>query len=125
MTDPHTCTPASAESMAGRVVVLCSRRHVVDSLLPTDWPGSRQETQIGELAARREAALRIAEREVVRHLQRYTSEERANRAASHRMGPRQRHAVGEHFYTHPAIPDRAFPSRGAAARAAVDTGKEV
>lgn len=54
---------------------------------------------------------------VVRHFQHYTSQQRADRASSHRLGPRQREAVGEFFYTHPDIPDRAFPTRGAAARA--------
>lgn len=60
-----------------------------------------------------------AEREVSRHFQRYTSTQRANRAASHRLGPRQRQAVGEHFYTHPAVPGRGYSSRRAAALAAV------
>jgi hypothetical protein len=39
---------------------------------------------------------------------RYSSEQRANRAASHRLGHRQRQAVGEFFYEHDMIPDRAF-----------------
>jgi hypothetical protein len=54
---------------------------------------------------------------VVRHYQRYTSEERAMRAASHRLGPRQRLAVGEYVYTHPYVPGRAFSTRAQAARA--------
>lgn len=61
-----------------------------------------------------------ATRSVVRHFQRYNSEQRADRAASHRLGQQQRRAVGEHFYTHPHAPGRAFPTRRAAARAAVD-----
>ena len=48
-----------------------------------------------------------------------TAEQRANHAASHRLGHRQREAVGEAFYTHPDIPNRAFPSRRAAAEAGV------
>jgi hypothetical protein len=58
---------------------------------------------------------------VVRHLGRYSSEERASRAASHRLGHRQRGAVGEYFYTHPDVPGLAFSTRGAAARAALRT----
>jgi hypothetical protein len=54
---------------------------------------------------------------VTRHTQRYTPEQRATQAASHRLGPRQRQAVGEHFYTHPDVPGRAFSTRGQAARA--------
>jgi hypothetical protein len=56
-------------------------------------------------------------RRVVRVFQRYTSEERMNRAASHRLGHRQREAVGEFYYTHPAVPGLAFETRGRAARA--------
>lgn len=54
---------------------------------------------------------------VVRHYERYTPEQRANRAASHRLGPRQRLAVGEYIYTHPYVPGVAFTTRAAAARA--------
>lgn len=43
-----------------------------------------------------------------RNLQRYSSETRADRAASHRLGHRQRQAVGEYFYTHTLCPDIAF-----------------
>lgn len=59
-------------------------------------------------------------RQVVRHFQRYTAEQRADRAASHRLGPRQRQSVGEYFYTHPDVPGRCFPTRGRAAQAARD-----
>ncbi|MEU3452246.1 hypothetical protein ABZ671_01185 [Micromonospora sp. NPDC006766] len=65
------------------------------------------------------AAVRAEMRRTVRHFQRYTDEQRANRAASHRLGHRQRQAVGEVFFTHPAMPGRAFGSRRAAAEAAV------
>ncbi len=67
------------------------------------------------------AAVRAAERGAVRHFQRYSDEHRADRAASHRLGHQQRRAVGEFFYTHPGAPGRAFDSRRAAGRAAVDT----
>lgn len=53
----------------------------------------------------------------VRVFQRYTSDERASHAASRRLGPRQRAAVGEFFYTHPHAPGLAFPSAAAARRA--------
>lgn len=41
---------------------------------------------------------------------RYTPEQRADHASSHRLGRRQREAVGEFFYEHDMIPDRAFPT---------------
>lgn len=63
--------------------------------------------------------MRAAERAVIRHFQHYTAEHRADRAASHRLGHRQRTAIGEAFYTHPARPNVAFPTRRAAARAAL------
>lgn len=66
-----------------------------------------------------EAALKAESRRVVRNLQRYASEQRADLAASHRLGHRQRQAIGEFFYTHPDVPGLAFPTRSAAARAAL------
>lgn len=62
-------------------------------------------------------ALRSERKRVVRHFQRYTSDERADLAASHRTGHLQRHAVGEYFYTHPNVPGIAFGTRQAAALA--------
>ncbi len=62
-------------------------------------------------------------RKVVRHFQHYTSEQRATLAASHRLGPCQRQAVGEVFYTHPAIPGRAFGTRRRAAETAVSLSR--
>jgi hypothetical protein len=56
-------------------------------------------------------------RRVVRHLQHYTNEQRADRAASHRLGPVQRHTIGEYFWTHPDVPGTAFDSRRRAALA--------
>lgn len=67
-----------------------------------------------------DAAVRDAARLAVRHFQHYSAEHRADRAASHRLGPQQRRAVGEQFYTHPQAPGRAFPTRRAAGRAAAD-----
>lgn len=46
----------------------------------------------------------------IRYFQRYTPEQRADRAASFRLGPVQRDHVGEYCYVHPLRPDRAFPS---------------
>lgn len=54
----------------------------------------------------------------VKHFQKYSSEDRANRAASHRMHFRQKQAVGEFFWTHPFVPGIAFPTRKAALKAA-------
>jgi len=39
-------------------------------------------------------------------------------AASHRLGYRQRQAVGFYFYTHPAVPGTTFETRKAALMAA-------
>jgi hypothetical protein len=50
----------------------------------------------------------------VKHFQPYTSEQRADRAASHRLHYRQKQSAGEVFWTHPAVPGIAFPTRIAA-----------
>jgi hypothetical protein len=68
-----------------------------------------------------EAALRAELKKVVRNFQRFDHEQRANHAASHRLGHRQRERVGEYFYTHPSIPHVAFPTRKRAAMAAMET----
>lgn len=44
----------------------------------------------------------------VRNFQRYDSTTRAMHAASHRLGYRQRAAVGQFFYTHPLCGDSCF-----------------
>ena len=54
----------------------------------------------------------------IRHFQKYSHTERADRASSHRLGYRQKHAIGEVFWSHPAVPGIAFPTRKAAIRAA-------
>ncbi len=56
---------------------------------------------------------------VTRIFQRYTPEQRANRAAAHTLTPGQQKAVGEYLYTHPDVPGKSFGSRQLAARAAV------
>lgn len=49
-----------------------------------------------------------------RHFQTYTSEARANHAASRRVGHRQREAFGEFYYTHADCPGVAFDTARAA-----------
>jgi hypothetical protein len=56
----------------------------------------------------------------VRHLQRYSSEQRASHAASRRLTPGKRRSVGEFFYTHPHLPGKGFPTPKAATRAAYE-----
>jgi hypothetical protein len=67
-----------------------------------------------------EAALKAEAKRVVRCFQRYTSDMRANHAASHRLGYLQRGAVGEFFYIHPDAPGIAFRKRFDAARHVVE-----
>jgi hypothetical protein len=68
----------------------------------------------------------VAERRlVVRHFQRYSSEERAARAASHRLTEGQRRSVGGYFYTHPAVPNVAFSTRAQAAWAGLTARTSV
>lgn len=55
----------------------------------------------------------------MRGFQAYTSVQRADVAASHRLGHQQRHSTGEAFWVHPDLPGLAFPTRIAAARAAL------
>lgn len=55
----------------------------------------------------------------VRHLQRYTSDQRAGMAASHRLGHRQRSSMGEFFWTHEFVPGVAFTTRKQALQAAL------
>lgn len=55
-----------------------------------------------------------------RCFQPYTSDERAGLAASHRVGHRRRHAVGEFFYVHEMVPDRAYGTAKAATTAAYE-----
>ncbi len=66
-----------------------------------------------------EAALKIEAKKVTRCFHAYSSECRASHAASHRLGYQQRQHTGEFYYVHPAIPNVAFPTRGAAARRAL------
>lgn len=66
------------------------------------------------------AALKAEMRRVERNYQQYTCEQRANHAASHRLGHRQRVSPGRFFYTHPDVPGLAFSTRKAAAEAALD-----
>lgn len=54
------------------------------------------------------------EHPATRCFQPYTSEQRANHAASFRLGYRQRQAVGHSYYTHPMVPGIAFDTAKAA-----------
>lgn len=65
------------------------------------------------------ATLKAERKRVVRHFQPYTSEQRADHAASHRLGHRQRQAMGEYFYTHPDVPGVCFDTRQRAADAGI------
>lgn len=64
-----------------------------------------------------EVAYKAERKRVVRCFHAYDSETRANHAASFRLGHRQRESLGEFFYTHPDVPNRAFPTCKAAALA--------
>ncbi|MCX4150012.1 MULTISPECIES: hypothetical protein [Paraburkholderia] len=55
-----------------------------------------------------------------RGFQRYTSEQRANHASSHRLTQNKRISTGEYFYAHVHVPGIAFPRRQTAERAGYD-----
>ncbi len=59
----------------------------------------------------------MSEIKPTKHFQRYSHIERADHAASHRLGHRQRLALGESFWTHPEAPAIAFKTRKACIRA--------
>jgi len=65
------------------------------------------------------SVVNVEARRVVRYFQKFTAEQRADRAASRRLGRQQRREVGSFFYTHPDVPGRAFDTRRQAAQAAV------
>ena len=71
------------------------------------------------MATNYETALKAEQARCVRGWQPYTSEQRTNHAASFRLGRFHRTAVGEPFWTHPDIAGVCFPTRIAAARAAL------
>lgn len=66
-----------------------------------------------------EIALKAEMKRVTRCFHHYTSEQRANHAASFRLSQRKRQSLGEFFYIHPNLPNKAFPRRSDAARAAL------
>lgn len=70
-----------------------------------------------------DAALKAETKRVIRCFQAYTSDQRANHASSHRLGYRQREAVGHFYYVHPDVPGLAFDTRGQAARHALAVAK--
>lgn len=53
-------------------------------------------------------------RKVTRCWMRYDSSTIANLRSSHRLGHRQRQAIGEYFYVHEDRPNVAFPTRKSA-----------
>lgn len=55
-----------------------------------------------------------------RHWQKFTHDQRADMASSHRLGHRQREATGEYFYTHELCPDVAFDTAQQATRRAYE-----
>lgn len=74
---------------------------------------------VAQLSSNSAAALKAETKKVIRNFQPHTSDQRADRAASHRMGHQQRASIGEYFYTHPEVPGVAFPTRKRAAEAAI------
>jgi hypothetical protein len=93
---------------------------------PADQDESGQET-VADGATDVTDPVKAEAKRVVRTFQRYTPEQRANRAASHRLTYAQRTAVGEFFFTHPDLPGRSFDTRHGAARATVNeaTAREL
>lgn len=67
-----------------------------------------------------EAAVKAERAKVVRCFHRYDTDSIALRRASFRMGRVQRDQMGEYFFTHPAFPNVAFPTRKAAVNAALN-----
>lgn len=66
-----------------------------------------------------DTAIKIEAKKVIRCFHHYSSDDRARHAASHRLSPAKRKSEGEHFYIHPALPNKGFPTRSAAAQAAL------
>lgn len=66
------------------------------------------------------AALKAEQKRCVRGYQACSSEDRARHSASYRLGHRQRERHGEAYWTHPDVPGVCFPTRLAAARAAME-----
>jgi hypothetical protein len=71
------------------------------------------------MASNFDAALKAEMKRVSRRFHAFTSEQRADRAASFRLGYQQRREIGEFFYVHPDFPNTAFQTRSRAARAAL------
>jgi hypothetical protein len=67
------------------------------------------------MATNYEIALKSEMKRVTRCFHSYSSEQRADLAANFRAGYQQRRSIGEFFYTHPDVPNRAFPRRKLAA----------
>lgn len=70
-------------------------------------------------AGNHDTMLKAEMKRVIRCFQGYTPEQRSNMRAFLTLGYKKRHSVGEFYYVHPALPNRAFPRRKAAAKAAL------
>lgn len=57
----------------------------------------------------------------VRCFHHYTSEQRSDLQSAHTQGYKARNRIGDVFWIHPFIPDRAFDTRAQALRAALRT----
>lgn len=66
-----------------------------------------------------EIALKAEMKKVTRCFHAFSSECRANHAASHRLGYLQKQRIGEFFYVHPSFPNTAFSTRKRAAQSAL------
>lgn len=112
-------------AVAQRLAATVEDRRPLEALAADERAQGTRRTEALDIGAainaRQQAAPDLAaeRKRVERHTQRYTSEQRATHAAAHTLGPRQRQATGENFYTHPDLPNSAFSTRDEAARAAV------
>lgn len=82
-------------------------------------PKAESGEQWADICALEAQAVELEKNEPVKHFQRFTHEERADRASSHRLGFRQRTQLGTSFWTHPKVPGIAFQTRKAALQAAM------
>lgn len=88
----------------------------------TPSPSTRadsQQTKARTAALNYEVALKAERKLVTRCFHKYSSETRADLAASFRLTQNQRRSIGHYFYVHPAFPNTAFETQGDAARAAL------
>jgi len=114
---PQTTARWTTEQTAGDLEAPPVTERVVEAVEAPVGAVAAQET---ELSPRGKQPFEMTKAEFgsafkpLRRFQRRSSEERANAAASTRMGHRQKEAVGEFFYEHPLIPNIAHESAAAA-----------